>query len=100
MSFNFVKRMLLALMLLMVSFCGVWLVVTNPQQLHLNLLFLEISAINSGLVILLTFVLGCVVGLLAAVVIFKVLPLRWQLRQSHQQIAELRKQNAKPPLSL
>ncbi|MDO8415413.1 MAG: LapA family protein [Agitococcus sp.] len=100
MSFNFVKRMLLAIMLIFVSFCGIWLVVTNPQPIHLNLLLLQIPAINSGLVILLTFVFGCVVGLAAAVVIFKILPLRWQLRQSQQQIAELRKQNAKPPLSL
>jgi uncharacterized integral membrane protein len=61
---------------------------------------LEVPAINSGVVILLSFVLGCLLGLLAAVVIFRVLPLRWQLRQSQQQIAELRKQNAKPPLSL
>ncbi len=100
MSFNFLKRILLVVLLLLVSFCGVWLVVTNPQPIHLNLLLLEVSDINSGVVILISFVVGCLVGLLSALVIFKVLPLRWQLRQSQQQIAELRKQNAKAPPSL
>ncbi|MBH1969632.1 LapA family protein [Moraxellaceae bacterium AER2_44_116] len=99
MSLKIIERVLLALLLVLVSFCGIWLVVTNPQTIQLNLLLLELPAMNSGLVVLLSFVLGCLLGLLSAVFIFKILPLRWQLRQSQREIAELRKQNAKPPFT-
>jgi putative membrane protein len=92
------KRILLGLIFILLVFCGVWLVVTNQQAISLNLLFVAIPTINSGVVVLVSFALGCVVGVFASVFIFKLLPLRWQLRQSQREIAELRKQNARPPL--
>ncbi len=92
------KRILLGLIFILLVFSGVWLVVTNQQTISLNLLLLEIPAINSGVVVLISFALGCVVGVFASIFIFKLLPLRWQLRQSQREIAELRKQNARPLL--
>lgn len=98
MSFASLKRILLSLLLLIVTLCGMWIVVSNQQQMSLNLLLIDIPAINSGLIVLLSFGVGCVLGLVAAIFIYRVLPLRWQLRQSQREIAELRKQNARPPL--
>lgn len=100
MSLISLKRLLLGLMFIVLVFCGAWLVVTNQHTISLNLLVWDMPAINSGLVVLISFIIGCVVGVVSAVFMFKLLPLRWQLRQSQREIAELRKQHARPPLSV
>ena len=83
--------------LLLVAY-SLWLVVSNQQSISLNLLFIEITAVNSGLAGGLSFVLGCLVGVLAAVFVWHVIPLHWQLRQSQKELALLRKQYIKPPV--
>lgn len=98
MTFANLKRFVLGLLLVAVALAGMWIVVANQQLMSLNLLALEIRAVNSGLVVLASFVIGCLVGLLSAVFIYRLLPLRWQLRQHQRELAELRKQNARPPL--
>lgn len=98
MSLANLKRITLALLLLTLALLGMWIVISNQQQMSLNLLLVETPAVNTGLIVLACFSLGCLVGLLAAVFIYRVLPLRWQLRQVQREVAELRKQNARPPL--
>lgn len=98
MSLTNLKRILLTLLLLALTLLGMWVVITNQQQMSLNLLLVETPAVNSGLIVLACFSLGCLVGLLSAIFIYRVLPMRWQLRQVQREIAELRKQNARPPL--
>lgn len=83
--------------LLLVAY-SLWLVVSNQQPTSLNLLFIEISSMNTGLIVVLSFVLGCLLGVLAAIFVWQVIPLRWQLRQSQKELALLRKQYIKPPV--
>lgn len=93
------RRMLLAVVLLLVMLSGLWLVVANRgQNITLNLLWMTLPATNAGVVVLLSFVAGALLGLLAALLIFRVVPLRWQLRQQRQQVEALRKLNARPPV--
>ena len=75
---------------------GFWLVITNQQSISLNLLFIETSPLNSGLVVVLSFIFGAMLGVFAALFIWHVIPLRWQLRQAQKELATLRKQYVKP----
>lgn len=92
-----IAGVLLSLALLL---AGLWIVVANRHQVvSLNLLFVEFANVNMGLQVLITFSLGIVFGLVAAVFLFRLLPLRWQVRQMRKELDELRRQNARAPRS-
>jgi hypothetical protein len=44
----------------------------------------------------LSFIFGAMLGVFAALFIWHVIPLRWQLRQAQKELATLRKQYVKP----
>lgn len=78
-------------------FIGLWLVVVNDQRVYLNLLFFAIPQINIGLVVLLSFAGGSVVGLLVGFNLFSLLKLNarlyWlkkEVRQLHDALGENR----------
>lgn len=98
MSFIRLKKIIAVLVWLLLMVYGFWLIMTNQQMVGLNLLFVEVAPLNSGLLVVLSFMLGCVLGLFAAVFVWRVIPLRWQLRQTHKELATLRKQYIKPPV--
>ncbi|PTQ89229.1 LapA family protein [Agitococcus lubricus] len=100
MTFKSLGRIFWGLLFTVLLLLSLTLVVSNQQLTSLNLLVIELTAVPIGLIVLLSFVLGCLLGLVASLFIYRVLALRWQLRQSERELAELRKQTIRPiPLS-
>lgn len=98
MTFIQLKKIVAVIIWLLLAAYGFWLIITNQQSISLNLLFVETMPLNSGLIVVLSFVLGCLIGIIAALFVWHVLPLRWQLRQAQKELATLRKQYVKPPV--
>ncbi len=57
------RKILFWLLLATFVFAGFWMVIVNDDTLNLNLLFMQILDVNAGFVILVTFTLGLVLGL-------------------------------------
>jgi uncharacterized integral membrane protein len=98
MNWTHVKKIIAIVSWLLLAAYGFWLVITNQQSISLNLLFIETSPLNSGLVVVLSFICGAMLGVFAALFVWHVIPLRWQLRQAQKELATLRKQYVKPPI--
>lgn len=58
-----VRKFLFWALLLVFVFAGFWMVIVNDDTLNLNLLFMQIIDVNAGFVILVTFTLGLLLGL-------------------------------------
>lgn len=59
-----VRKILFWLLLGVFVFAGFWMVIVNDDTLNLNLLFMQVLDVNAGFVILVTFTLGLVLGLI------------------------------------
>lgn len=100
MTLRSVRKIAAILFSLALLLTGLWIVVANRHQVvSLNLLFVEFTNVNMGLQVLVTFTIGVLVGLVAAVLLFRLLPLHWQVRQMRKELDELRRQNARPQRS-
>lgn len=60
---TFIRKLLFWLVLAVFVFAGFWMVIVNDDTLNLNLLFMQVLDVNAGFVILVTFTLGLVIGL-------------------------------------
>lgn len=60
---TFIRKLLFWLVLAVFVFAGFWMVIVNDDTLNLNLLFMQVLDVNAGFVILVTFTLGLVLGL-------------------------------------
>lgn len=60
---NIIRRLLSWLLLGLFIFAGFWMVIVNDDTLNLNLLFAQVVNVNAGFVILVTFLLGLILGL-------------------------------------
>lgn len=60
---TFIRKLLFWLVLGLFVFAGFWMVIVNDDTLNLNLLFMQVLNVNAGFVILVTFTLGLVLGL-------------------------------------
>lgn len=98
MTWSRIKKILVVFCWLSLAFYGLWVVVSNQAQISVNLLFVEIGALNTGLALVISFVVGSLFGVLASLFIWGVIPLRWQLRQTHKELTALRKQTVRPPV--
>jgi len=93
-----IKKILIICCWLGLAFYGLWFVIANQMPISVNLLFVEIGALNSGLALVVSFVGGALFGVLASLFIWGVIPLHWQLRQTHKELTALRKQTVRPPV--
>lgn len=59
-----VRRILAWALTLALVFLALWVVVANDDPLSLNLLFVRTPAVNAGLVVIMTLVIGIASGLL------------------------------------
>lgn len=66
------------------------LVLQNPAELAVNLLFVQVPAMRLGLLLLLTLVLGIILGLLLLSI--KVIQKSWEIKRLRKDIDYLRKQ--------
>jgi len=60
---SILRKLLSWLLLAVFIFAGFWMVIVNDDTLNLNLLFMQVLNVNAGFVILVTFMLGLVIGL-------------------------------------
>src|SRR5574343_1042930 len=68
------------------------LVLQNPAELQVDLLFTQVPAMRLGLLLLLTLALGVVVGLLLGVQVFRVFQNSWEIKRLRKDIEHLRKE--------
>ncbi|WP_066803152.1 LapA family protein [Moraxella oblonga] len=79
------------LIILLVIFFGysLALVLTNNNEVAVNLLFSQLPNTNLGLVLIATITLGVFIGVLLALLIFKVLQNKLEIRKLHKDVALL-----------
>ena len=68
------------------------LVLQNPAELQVDLLFTQVPAMRLGLLLLLTLAIGVVVGLLLGVQVFRVFQNSWEVKRLRKDIDHLRKE--------
>ncbi len=68
------------------------LVLQNPAELQVDLLFTQVPAMRLGLLLLLTLALGVALGLLLGVQIFRVFQNNWEIKRLRKDIEHLRKE--------
>ncbi|MFN3586219.1 MAG: LapA family protein [Moraxellaceae bacterium] len=76
---------------------GLWLVVVNNQAVSLNLLFFEAREANAGLVVLVSFAVGALVGLFAGFNLFSLLKLNTRLYWLKREVRQLQDALGKRP---
>ena len=74
---------------LLLLFAGLWLVVVNNQTVSLNLLFFAARDINAGMVVLGSFVVGSLAGLLVGFNLFGLLRLNARLYWLKREVRQL-----------
>ena len=74
---------------LLLLFAGLWLVIVNDQTVSLNLLFLAVSNANVGIVVLISFAVGSLVGLLVGFNLFGLLKLNTRLYWLKREVRQL-----------
>jgi len=74
---------------MLLLFAGLWLVVVNDQTVSLNLLFFAARDVNAGMVVLGSFVVGSLVGLLVGFNLFGLLKLNARLYWLKREVRQL-----------
>lgn len=85
-------RYILIALLIAIFGYSLALVLQNPAELEVNLLFTQVPAMRLGLLLLLTLALGIVVGLLLGVQVFRVFQTNWEIKRLRKDIDYLRKE--------
>ncbi|MCH7335221.1 lipopolysaccharide assembly protein LapA domain-containing protein [Acinetobacter sp. NIPH 2699] len=85
-------RYILIALLVVIFGYSLALVLQNPTELPVDLLFTQVPAMRLGLLLLLTLALGVVVGLLLAVQVFRVFQTSWEIKRLRKDIDHLRKE--------
>jgi hypothetical protein len=85
----FLKKLFYVLFALALIFSGLWLVVANPGEISLDLFFFSTSPLNTGLIVLLSFAIGCAVGLLVGLNLLQLLRLNNRLYWLKREVRQL-----------
>lgn len=83
------KKLLLLVLAFLLIFLGLWLVVVNDQNIALDLLVFAVPQVNTGLVVLLSFAVGSVVGLLVGFNLFSLFKLNTRLYWLKREVRQL-----------
>ena len=67
------------------------LVLQNGALLPVDLLFAQVPAMRLGLLLLLTLILGAVIGLLLGVMVFGVFQKSWEINRLRKEVEQLRR---------
>ncbi|MDQ8037272.1 MAG: LapA family protein [Pedobacter sp.] len=86
---TFFKKILFILLAFLLLFAGLWLVVVNDQDVSLNLLVFATPHVNVGIVVLLSFVFGALLGVLAGFNLFSLLKLNTRLYWLKREVRQL-----------
>ena len=84
---------ILLLLLLFLSFAySLGLVLANNTEVGVNLLFSQAPTMNLGLLLILCLTLGIIIGMLLALLIFRVLQNKWEISRLQKENINLQKQ--------
>ena len=84
---------ILLLVLLFLSFAySLGLVLANNTDIGVNLLFSQAPAMNLGLLLIICLMLGIVIGILLALLIFRVLQNKWEISRLQKLNSNLQEQ--------
>ncbi len=79
--------------LLFLSFAyALGLVLTNNTDVGVNLLFSQAPAMNLGLLLILSMTLGIIIGLLLALLLFRVFQMKWEISRLQKNNVHLQQQ--------
>lgn len=94
--------MSLFLMILLLVFFGysLALVLANNSEVAVNLLFSQVPTTNLGLVLILTTTLGILIGILLALLLFKVLQNKLELHKLRKEVSTLESQLSESKIAL
>ncbi len=85
-------RIFITVLLLIIFSYALALVLQNPTDMPVDLIFTQVPAMRAGLLLLLTLVLGVTIGLLLGILMFKVIQKGWEIKRLRKDIDYLRKQ--------
>lgn len=74
-------RYILLLILFVFFGYAIGLVITNNQELPVNLLFVQSPEMNLGSLLIMAMILGVVIGILLSIQLFKVIQNKWEISQ-------------------
>jgi uncharacterized integral membrane protein len=86
---SFLRKLLFLVAACLLVFAGLWLVVVNDQDVSLNLLFFATRPLNAGLVVLASFAVGSVVGLVVGFNLFDMFRLNNRLYWLKREVRQL-----------
>lgn len=85
-------RIILLIILVLIFGYALALVVSNGEQIAVNLLFTQVPAMNSALLLIICIGLGMLIGLLLGLQLFRVFPLKWENVRLKKEVNKLRKE--------
>lgn len=72
-------HIVLIILLILVCAYAIGLVLINNSEVAVNLMFSDVPTMNLGLLLVITITLGLVLGMLLALVVFRVLQNKWEI---------------------
>lgn len=85
-------RFVLMFILMVMFGYAIALFFTNTSEIEVNLLFAQVPAMNTAILLVITFIIGIVAGLMLALLVFKVFQIRWENSRLQKEIKQLRKE--------
>lgn len=78
----------IVLIVLLVAVCAyaIGLVLMNNSEVAVNLMFSSVPTMNLGLLLVITILLGVVLGMLLALLVFRVLQNKWEIRHLKKEL--------------
>lgn len=93
-------RFVLMVLLLIVFGYSLGLVLANNSEVAVNLLFTDAPAMNLGLLLILCIALGIFIGMLLALLLFKVLQNKWEISRLNKENKRLQEELAQATIAI
>ncbi|AWT48914.1 DUF1049 domain-containing protein [Psychrobacter sp. YP14] len=93
-------RFVLIVLLFLIFGYSLGLVLVNGSEVAVNLLFTQAPAMNLGLLLILCLFLGVVIGMLLALLLFKVLQNKWEIGRLNKENKRLQEELAQSTIEI
>ncbi|WP_201543267.1 lipopolysaccharide assembly protein LapA domain-containing protein [Psychrobacter sp. H7-1] len=93
-------RFVLIVLLFLIFGYSLGLVLVNGSEVAVNLLFTQAPAMNLGLLLILCLFLGVVIGMLLALLLFKVLQNKWEIGRLSKENKRLQEELAQSTIEI
>lgn len=93
-------RFILIILLFVFFGYSLGLVLVNSNEIAVNLLFKQAPAMNLGLLLILCIALGVLIGMLLALILFKVLQNKWEISRLNKENKRLQEELAQATIAI